>query len=234
MDNGIQQLKKAIRRLQEMKAGDWLTHLEHATSAFNKTPHGSIDAAPNNLPASVTLEQSNQAAVIAQHNSDQIDKRKEILQKKGGFRVLKDKKRGLRRRADESTWSKKVHIVASFPHPATVQDSEGQTFKTKRVLAVPLDSSAQAAAPTTIADNLRRYAVALREIVLERPDTFASAARTLRIQKPGLEAALRSASLTTTACMDMFTDLLSRSGRTISAVREVAPPRARRRLNIVM
>ena len=68
MDNGIQQLKKAIRRLQEMKGGDWLTHLEHATSAFNKTPHGSIDAAPNNLPASVTLEQSNQAAVNAQHN----------------------------------------------------------------------------------------------------------------------------------------------------------------------
>ena len=107
-----------------MKSGDWLTNLQHATSAFNKTPHCSIDAAPNNLPDNVKLEQSNTAAQNADHNMREIDKRKAILQKKGGFRVLKDKKRGLRRRADESTWAKKVHVVASFPHPATVQDSD--------------------------------------------------------------------------------------------------------------
>ena len=39
-----------------------------------------------------------------------------------------------------------------------------------------------AAAPTTIADNLRQYAAKLREIVAERPDTFANAAKTLRKQ----------------------------------------------------
>jgi len=35
MDNAIGQLKKSIRRLQEIKGGDWLSHLELATSAFN-------------------------------------------------------------------------------------------------------------------------------------------------------------------------------------------------------
>ena len=52
----------------------------------------------------------------------------------------------------------------------------------------------------------------------ERPDTFANAAKILRNQRPGLEAALRSAGMTTTTFLDMFTDLLSRKGRTISAV----------------
>ena len=63
MDNGIGQLKKAIRRLQEIKGGDWLTQLEKATKAFNMTPHGALDAPPNDLPANVILEQSNTAAV---------------------------------------------------------------------------------------------------------------------------------------------------------------------------
>ena len=44
MDNGIGQLKKAIRRLQEIKGGDWLTQLEKATEAFNMSPHGALDA----------------------------------------------------------------------------------------------------------------------------------------------------------------------------------------------
>ena len=83
MDNAIGQLKKAIRRLQEIKSGDWLTHLEHATSAFNMTPHGATDAPPNDLPASVVLEQSNAAAQAALHNMREIDKRKDKLQKLG-------------------------------------------------------------------------------------------------------------------------------------------------------
>jgi len=160
----------------------------------------------------------------------EILQRKAILEKLGGFRTLKDKKRGLKRRADESTWSKRVHVVTlPFPAPATVQDEDGEQFATKRVLAVALNSSEQAAAPTTIKDNLRRDAVELRKFVIDRPDACARAADTLRETMPGLEQALRSAGMTTTAFIDMFPELLSRSGRTISAVR-----RALRRLNIVM
>ena len=109
-------------------------------------------------------------------------------------------------------------VVTSFPHPAKVNNEDNETFATKRVLPVPLDSSAQAKEPTTITDNLRQYAAKLREIIAERPQTFAEAARTLRDEKPGLEAALRSANMTTTAFLDMFSDLISRKARTITAV----------------
>ena len=91
MDNGIQQLKKGIRRLQEMKSGDWLTHLEHATSALNKTPHGSIDAAPNNLPDNVKLEQSNTAAQNADHNMRYSRTRREESEE-GQMRALVQKR----------------------------------------------------------------------------------------------------------------------------------------------
>ena len=124
----------------------------------------------------------------------------------------------MRRRIDESTWSKRIHVVTSFPHPATVKDEDGNSFATKRVKPVPLDSSEQAAAPTTIADNLRRYATELRDIVQGRPQTIALAMATLRERMPGLEQALRAASMTTTAFVDMFDELLSRNLRTITAV----------------
>ena len=62
MDNAIGQIKKITRRLQEIKGGNWLTHIEKATIAFNKTPHGALDAAPEDLPPSVVLEQVQKAA----------------------------------------------------------------------------------------------------------------------------------------------------------------------------
>ena len=56
IDAAIGQLKKATRRMQEIRGGTWYTHLAHVTNAFNKTRHGAIDSAPNNLPNSVILE----------------------------------------------------------------------------------------------------------------------------------------------------------------------------------
>ena len=162
----------------------------------------------------------------------EIIKRKEKLQKLGGFRILKDKTGGLRRRVDASIWSKRVHIVTSFPREATVTNEDGETSKTKGVLAVTIDSSAVAEAPSTVSDNLRGYAV--------KPDTFPNAAKVLRREKPGLEAALRAAGLTTTAFLDMFKDLFTRNKRTITARDQPPTPpeaeqaRPRRRLNIVM
>ena len=59
MDNS----RKPYDDLQEIKGGDWLTQLGKAAKAFNMTPHGTLDAPPNDLPANVILEQSNTAAV---------------------------------------------------------------------------------------------------------------------------------------------------------------------------
>jgi len=218
MDNAIGQLKKTIRRLQEIKGGDWLSHLEKATSAFNKTHHGATDAAPNKMKANVVLEQINAAAEGVEHNMEEIDKRKAKLEKLGGFRVLKDKQRGLRRRIDASIWSKRVYVVTSFPHPATVKDEDGEEHKTKRVMAVPLDSSEQAAAPDTVKDKLRPFAVEMRQIVETRPDTYANIVRAMK--KTGLEAALRGAGLSSTDFTDMFSELITRNKRTISATQD--------------
>ena len=215
MDNAIGQLKKSIRRLQEIKGGDWLSHLELATSAFNKTPHGAIYAAPNKMKAKVVLEQINEAARGVQHNMEEIDKRKAKLEKLGGFRGLKDKQRGLRRRIDASNWSKRIYTVTSFPHPATVTDEDGTEHKTKRVLAVPLDSSEQAPAPNTVKDKLRPYAIEMRQIVEGKPDTYANAVKALK--KPGLEAALRGVGMSSTEFTDMFSGLITRDKRSISA-----------------
>jgi hypothetical protein len=218
MDNAIGQLKKTIRRLQEIKGGNWLSHLEKATSAFNKTHHGATDAAPNKMKANVVLEQINAAAEGVEHNMEEIDKRKAKLEKLGGFRVLKDKQRGLRRRIDASIWSKRIYVVTSFPHPATVKDEDGEEHKTKRVMAVPLDSSEQAAAPDTVKDKLRPFAVEMRQIVETRPDTYANIVRAMK--KTGLEAALRGAGLSSTDFTDMFSELITRNKRTISATQD--------------
>jgi len=214
MDNTIGQIKKITRRLQEIKGGDWLTHLEKATSAFNKTPHGALDAAPEKLPPNVVLEQINKAAKGVEHNMKEIDKRKAKLEKLGGFRILKDKQRGLRRRIDASVWTKRVFVVSGFPHPASVLDEEGDKHKTKRVLAVPLDSSAQAAAPDTIKDKLRPYATEMKQLVDKKPMFYADLIKNI---KPGLEAILRAAGMSSTDFTDMFSGLITRNKRTISA-----------------
>jgi len=145
---------------------------------------------------------------------EEIDKRKAKLEKLGGFRILKDKQRGLRRRIDASIWSKRIYVVTTFPHPATVTDVDGNRYKTKRVLAVPLDSSEQAAAPDTIKDKLRPYAIEMRQLVEKKDRNYADLLKEIR---PGLEAALRAAGLSSTDFTDMFKGLITRDKRTISA-----------------
>jgi hypothetical protein len=124
----------------------------------------------------------------------------------------------MKKRAGEATWVSRIHVVSSFATAALVVDEDGSEFATKRALAVPLDSSAVADAPTTLIDRLRPYAEELRNIVSDGPATFARSAETLRATMPGLENVLRNANLTTTAFTAMFPDLLVRQGRSISAV----------------
>ena len=127
------------------------------------------------------------------------------------------KKRGLRKRADTENWGRRIHNVVSFPTAARVVDEDGTEFATKRVLAVPLDSTALEV-KTTVEDNLRPYAAEMRELLPEGGTAFAA-----RIQErlaetmPGLETLLRNAKLTTAAFIDMFPDILTRTGRRISA-----------------
>jgi len=133
MDNAIGELKKNIRRLQEIQGtggGDWLQYLEKATKAYNQTANGAIqDATPANIPANVRLELSNQAALGAEHNDNEIRKRRATLERLGAFRTLAEKSTGLKRRVDANNWGNKIHEVESFPREAEVIDTEGNRFK---------------------------------------------------------------------------------------------------------
>ena len=77
------------------------------------------------------LQQRELATIDTAHNMKQIEQREEKLYMEGAFRTLRDKKRGMKRRTDESTWSKRIHLVKDFPAPGMVRDQEGASFATK-------------------------------------------------------------------------------------------------------
>jgi hypothetical protein len=216
LDAAIGQFKRLSARLQELGKGKtWLDVVYKATNAFNSSHHGATDAPPNAMSDSVILEQRKENAANAAHNDRQIRARKAKLKDLGGFRTLNPKKRGLRRRADAETWSRRIHKVVSFPMASRVVNEDGVEFATKRVLAVALDSTTLEE-KNTVEDKLRPYAEEMRELLPEGEAAFAA-----RIQesltRPGLEAALRGAKLTTAAFIDLFPDILTRNGRRISA-----------------
>jgi hypothetical protein len=204
--------------LQELGKGKtWLDVVYKATNAFNASHHFSTDAPPNNMSDSVILEQRKENAAHAAHNDREIRARRDKLQKLGGFRTLNPKKRGLRKRADTESWGRRIHTVVSFPTAARVVDEDGAEFATKRVLAVPLDSTALEV-KTTVEDNLRPYAEEMRELLPEGQAAFAARIQeSLAETMPGLETLLRNAKRTTAAFIDMFPDILTRNGRRISA-----------------
>ena len=132
MDSAIGQLKRATRRMEEVKGGSWLDHLQKVAAAYNKTPHGAARDPPGDMSDSTIPDQRELATVDTGHNMKQMKQREEELRKEGAFRTLKGKKRGLRRRIDESTWSKRIHLVEDFPAPGMVRDEEGKLFATSR------------------------------------------------------------------------------------------------------
>jgi hypothetical protein len=152
-----------------------------------------------------------------EQNMKVIKKRENRLAKDGAFRTLRDKKRGMKRRADEAVWSKKIQYSQDFPRPGQVRSTENEIFATKRTLPIPTGASAQAAAPTKTADTMRKFAQDLRTIVSDGPRTMSQATAILTRDTPGLKQLLRNAAITSTAFIDMFTEPITRNGRTISA-----------------
>ena len=107
--------------------------------------------------------------------------------------------------------------MTSFPTAARVVDEDGAEFATKRVLAVPLDST-PLEVKTTLEDKLRPYAEEMRELLPEGQAAFAARIQeSLAETMPGLEAILRNAKITTAAFIDMFPAILTRNGRRTSA-----------------
>ena len=115
MDTAIGQIKRATRRLQEMKGGSWLTHIQRAVTAYNSNPHGSTGDPQNDMSDETTMQQRQLATLDMAHNMKQIKQRKTKLARDGAFRTLRDKNRGMKRRIDESTCSKE-YTMSKIPH----------------------------------------------------------------------------------------------------------------------
>ena len=214
IDAAIASLKRAIKRRREQHGGTWLDHLDAAVKGYNSTPHSATEAPPNDMSDDIIFSERKEAAENMADNERQIDTRRKRLEKDGGFRSYMGKKKGLKRRIDEPTWSKEIHEVAGFPAPGKVVNEKGKEFLTKLVKPVPLDSSAQAEespARAPILDTLRPYALALRDL-LGKGKTPGVAVRELKARKPNFSSALSAVNLSFSAFVDKFPDLIRHKG----------------------
>jgi hypothetical protein len=213
VDAAIRTIKRAIKRRRDQHGGSWLDQLDKAVEGYNNTPNEAVSGAPPaHLTDDIIFSEMKEAAEQEFDNQRQIMARQARLEKDGAFRTFLGKRGGLRRRADEPTWSKEIHKVAEFPVPGKVTDEKGKEFLTKLVKPVPLDSSAQAEespARAPILDTLRPYALALRDL-LGKGMTPGVAVRELKARKPNFSSALSAVNLSFSAFVDKFPDLIRR------------------------
>jgi hypothetical protein len=210
LDRAMGVVKKMLQRRQEARGGTWLSNLDTTIEAYNNTEHGGIDAEPAQLTDDGIFSLKKQAAEGLQENTALLQKRKERLEKEGGYRTHQPKEtKGLRRRIDANTWSRKVHQVDGFPEPGIVEDTEGNRTLTKFAKPVPEDSSALAARPRPRPpDNLQRFAVTLQTILPGRGATFTQAAKLMRKQ-PGFKDALSMARMSFAAFVRRFPSMVT-------------------------
>ena len=106
--------------------------------------------------------------------------------------------------------------MKDFPQAAIVRDTEDNEFATKRVLAVPKDSTAIVES-TDVRDKLQRYAEDMRELVVDGSKRYVQLAETIERTRPGLGALLRREGISPNAFTAMFPEILTRNGWRISA-----------------
>ena len=104
--------------------------MDATVKGYNKTPHSTTDAPPDDMSDDIIFSQRKEAAEKMAVNMKQIDRRRKRLEKDGGFRVYAGKKKGLKRRIDEATWSKEICEVAGFTAPGAVVDQDGNEHRT--------------------------------------------------------------------------------------------------------
>ena len=224
VDAGIAALKRAIKRRREQHGGTWLDQLDAAVKGYNKTPHSATDAPPNDMSDDVVFSEQKEAAEKMADNMKQIDRRRKRLEKDGGFRVYAGKKRGLKRRVDEATWSTEIYEVTGFKAPGIVVDQDGNEHLTKLVKPVPLDSSitnassATSAASTTsstsVTQSLRDYAVALSDMLGATGQASGAAMRALKTRKPIFSTALSATNMSFSRFVSKFPDVIrTQNGR---------------------
>ena len=209
VDAAIKNLKRAIKRRRQQQGGTWLDQLDAAVKGYNSTVHSATDAPPNDVNDDITFSLKIKAAEQLADNSEQIKKRQERLEKDGAYRVHIPKEGGLKRRADATTWSKKIHYVDSFPAPGKVKDTEGNVTLTKLTKPVPADSSqidSKKPKQSPMLKELRPYAKALFDM-LGFGMPISQASKKLKDKRPNFGDKLRAQNISFTDFIKKFPDL---------------------------
>ena len=136
LDRAIGTLRATLSR-RVAHGGAWFEELDAAVKSINQSEH----AAPfleepaeveHNDDLRFDLRYKN--VEVAKQNAQLAKQRADKLEKEGAFRVFE--KTNFRKRAGQPNWGDAIHTVASISQ-STVVDTQGKSFLTKLVRAVP-------------------------------------------------------------------------------------------------
>ena len=194
VDRAQQSIKGILKNIQG--SGGWAKHIKRATELYNDREHSALyGAAPDDVSENKVLQYllESEAGGKVKHNNQKWRQKAGRLRDKGAFRVPLD--RNTWPRLDQPRFSGEVHQVAALKG-ANVEDSEGNSYPVRQVLAVPgtsadvdlpdelMPGSAKRQAQLT---NLRPFSEKLKAELYNTPGgemTFARASQFLRTQ-PG-------------------------------------------------
>jgi len=100
VDRAIGTIKRALKRREIAKGGNWLSNLDATVAGYNKTEQGAINTAPTDMTDEAIFSLKKEAAENFADNSAMIQKRQDKLQAQGGYRVHIPVRNGLKRRTD--------------------------------------------------------------------------------------------------------------------------------------
>ena len=142
IDRAIGTLKRAMfRRVVGDKDKDWASNLQTTVDGYNETIHSSLQGRPpeeveDDLELQFALRRSNAEAMV--QNTGVLQARDEKLTKKGAFKV-QDPKRPFTR-SYQPRYGDAVHEVSRVDNGYVV-DTQGNAYKSRQTLAVPIGSS---------------------------------------------------------------------------------------------
>lgn len=142
IDRVIGTLKRAIfRRVVADEDKDWAASLQKTVDGYNATIHSNLQGRPpeeveDDQELQFALRRANSEAMA--HNALVMQHRDEKLQSKGAFRVQDAKRPFIR--SYQPRYGDKVHEISKVER-GLVTDAQGNTFKTRHVLAVPSGSA---------------------------------------------------------------------------------------------
>ena len=139
IDRVIGTLKRAIfRRVVADEDKDWAANLQKTVDGYNATIHSKRppEEVEDDQELQFALRRANSEAMA--HNALVMQHRDANLEKKGAFRVQDAKRPFIR--SYQPRYGDEVHEIAKVER-GLVTDAQGNTFKTRHVLAVPSGSA---------------------------------------------------------------------------------------------